>query len=44
MMAITLTILLVLTAVRQKVLMVSLEVTGKGKKKKVHVSLFLACL
>lgn len=32
MMAITLTILLVLTAVRQKVLMVSLEVTGKGKK------------
>lgn len=44
MMAITLTILLVLTAVRQKVLMVSLEVTGKGEKKKVHVSLFLACL
>lgn len=43
MMAITLTILLVLTAVRQKVLMVSLEVTGKGEKK-VHVSLFLACL
>lgn len=33
MMAITLTILLVLTAVRQKVLMVSLEVTGKGGKK-----------
>jgi len=42
-MAITLTILLVLTAVRQKVLMVSLEVTDKGKKK-VHMSLFLACL
>lgn len=34
MLAITLTILLVLTAVRQKVLMASLEDTGKGQEKK----------
>lgn len=34
MLAITLTILLVLTAVRQKVLMASLEDTGKGQEEK----------
>lgn len=45
MMAITLTTLLVLTAVRRKALTVSSEVTGKeGGKNKVHVNLFLVCL
>lgn len=34
MLAITLTVLLVLTAVRQKVLMASLQDTGKGKERK----------
>lgn len=41
-MAITLTTLPVLTAVRRKVLKVSSEVTGTGKRG--HVSLFLTCL
>lgn len=40
-MAITLTILLALTAVRHKVLMVSLEVTGNGKEKNSQCEPFL---
>lgn len=40
MLAITLTILLVLTAVRQKVLMASLEDTGKGQEKKKSTRAF----
>lgn len=40
-MAITLTILLALTAVRHKVLMVSLEVTGNGKEKNSRCEPFL---